>query len=57
MKVYLVRSFNSNLVEVYSTQLYAESYAIGRNQVRLDKGKEKEYYVEEVLVDDYARIG
>ena len=52
MKVYLVRSFNSNLVEVYSNQLNAEE--ICRYKQRESN---KAYYVEEVLVDDYASIG
>jgi hypothetical protein len=57
MKVYLVKSIKTNFVQVYSSEQYAEAIAIGRNQAHLDKGTDKEYYVEEVLVDDYACIG
>jgi hypothetical protein len=60
MKVYLVRGFNSNSVEVYSNEARAEEVAIAKNQMLLDSmvgDKEKDFYVQERLVDDYACIG
>ena len=47
MKVYLVRSTERNLVEVFDDVILAEDYAITKNQKALDLGYEKEFYVEE----------
>jgi hypothetical protein len=47
MKIYLVRSTERNLVEVFDDVILAEDYAITKNQKALDLGYEKEFYVEE----------
>jgi hypothetical protein len=56
MEVYLVRSTERNLVEVFDDVILAEDYAITKNQKALDLGYEKEFYVEEYNILNKGEI-